>query len=229
MTDLRLKNFTVVFDLDGTLVDTAPDLIGATNHVLARVGLTPRPGEELRPWISFGARRMIEEALSQSGRSLTSNEVDELLELFLDHYESNIAHGSRPFPYVVDQMLALTQAGSRLGICTNKREALTMKLLDALDLTAHFQAIVGRDTLAVSKPHPEHLLETIRRAGGDPTRAIMVGDSGVDVATARAARVPVIGVSFGYSETPISVLEPDLVLDDYGRLTEAVAALAGRL
>lgn len=226
VTDPRLADATIVFDLDGTLIDTAPDLVAATNHVLEGLSLPPRPAAGLRPWISFGARRMILEALNQSGVAARPEaEVDALLARFLGHYEDNIARFSRPFPLVVEEMGRLRAAGARLAVCTNKRENLSVKLLDALSLGGHFAAILGRDTLPVCKPDPRHLTETIARAGGRLQRAVMVGDSAVDIATARAAGIPVAGVSFGYSETPIAELNPDLVIDDYGGMTALVAGL----
>lgn len=216
---------TIVFDLDGTLIDTAPDLIGATNHVLAGLSLPPRPAASVQPWISFGARRMIVEALKQSGTAFTASEVDRLLTIFLDHYEANIARASRPYPHVLDEIARLRGAGANIAICTNKREALALKLLDSLRLTDLFGAIIGRDTLPVSKPDPGHLVGTIARAGGRLERAVMVGDSGVDIATARAAGVPVVGVTFGYSDVPIRELSPDIVLDTYANLSGVLGTL----
>lgn len=223
-----LAGTTIVFDLDGTLVDTAPDLISATNHALARRNLPARTAVELRPWISFGARRMIVEALLLSAHAATEPEIDALLEIFLIHYEKNIACESRPFPHVTEAITSLRQDGALLAVCTNKREALTLKLLDALQLTTQFAAIVGRDTLPVSKPHPGHLTGTIARAGGRTSAAIMVGDSAVDIATARAAGVPVIGVTFGYTDTPITELGPDVVLADYRDLVPKIMQLNAR-
>lgn len=220
-----LRDSTIVFDLDGTLIDTAPDLIGATNHALGSVGLPPRPGAELRPWISHGARRMIVEALLASAQPAADAEVDRLLALFLKYYESNIARESRPFPGMLEALDALAASGARLAICTNKREGLTMSLLAALGLTDRFAAIVGRDTFAHCKPHPQHLIGTIERARGTLARSVMIGDSGVDIATARAAGVPVAAFTFGYSETPIAELFPDVVLDDYAGLVASLPAL----
>lgn len=220
-----LRDSTIVFDLDGTLVDTAPDLVGATNHALGDLGLAPRPAAELKPWISFGARRMITEALLTSTHLADETEVDRLLALFLGWYEANIARESRPFPGVLDALDALAQRGARLAICTNKREALTLRLLTELGIAGRFDAIVGRDTLAVSKPHPGHLLGTIARAGGAPQQAVMIGDSEVDIATARAARVPVVAVTFGYSQSPVAELAPDVLLDDYAMLVEHLPRL----
>jgi phosphoglycolate phosphatase len=220
-----LAGATIVFDLDGTLIDTAPDLIGAANHVLAGLALSPRPAEALKPWISFGARRMIVEALAQCDADRSEAEVDHLLASFLTHYEGNIAQLSRPFPNVIEEIADLTSAGARVAICTNKREALAVKLIDALDLSGLFTAIIGRDTLPVCKPDPGHLTGTIVRAGGMIERAVMVGDSGVDIATARAAGVPVVGVTFGYSDAPISTLNPDVAIDTYAGLQGVLGGL----
>lgn len=213
-----LRDATIVFDLDGTLVDTAPDLVGATNHALASLGLAAREARELRPWISFGARRMLVEAMIASQAPATEDEIDRLLVLFLAYYEANIARESRPFAGSMEVVAALRAAGARLAICTNKREALTARLLAELGIADAFDAVVGRDTLPVCKPDPRHLTEAIGRAGGDAQRAVMVGDSAVDINTARAAGVPVVGVTFGYSETPIAELAPDALMDDYVEL-----------
>ena len=150
------------------------------------------------------------------------------LDRFLEHYLANIAHESRPFPGVEDVLDALAAEGAALAVCTNKREAWSRLLLDLLGMTPRFRAIAGRDTFAVCKPDPGHLTGVIAAAGGDPARAIMVGDSGVDVATARAAAVPVIGVTFGYSDTPLAALGPDAVIGHYRELRPAIRALAGR-
>lgn len=220
-----MKNLTVVFDLDGTLVDTAPDLVGATNHALSDVGLPAVPSPVLRPWISFGARRMIVEALAHANRPMPDVEVDRLLGLFLGYYEVNIARESRPFPGAVAAISALREEGATLAVCTNKRESLTRSLLRALDLDRHFDGLAGRDTFAVSKPHPDHLLGAIRLAGGDPAQALMVGDSDVDIHTAKAARVPVVAVTFGYTATPVAEFNPDRVIDHYDALLPAIRDL----
>ncbi|MDX2309123.1 MAG: phosphoglycolate phosphatase [Hyphomicrobium sp.] len=222
-----MRGLTVVFDLDGTLVDTAPDLVGATNHALADLGLAPVDAGTLRPWISFGARRMIVEALAAHGRSLPDPDVDRLLDRFIGYYEVNIARESRPYPGVVETVAMLRDEGATLAVCTNKRESLSRLLLDALALTPHFAGLAGRDTFLVSKPHPDHLYGAIRLAGGDPGRAVMVGDSDVDVATAKAAGIPVVAVSFGYTQVPVHDLAADVVIDHYRELPAAIAGLAG--
>lgn len=220
-----MLDVTLVFDLDGTLVDTAPDLVGAANHVLAGLALGPLPAAELRPWISFGARRMIVEALASHGVSRDDAAIDSLLARFLDYYVANIAAASRPFPGAVAALDRLLARGATLAVCTNKRHELATQLLDALALSARFEAIAGRDTFPVSKPHPDHLLGAIEMAGGDPARSVLIGDSAVDVATARAARVPIIGVSFGYTDTPMHALQPDAIIDHFDQLEAALASL----
>jgi phosphoglycolate phosphatase len=220
-----MRDLTLVFDLDGTLVDTAPDLILSTNEALASLGLAPVADRVVRPWISFGARRMITEALLAAEHHASEREVDAALDRFLAYYADNIALRSRPFPGTEAALDRFAAAGARLAVCTNKRESLTLKLLDQLRLTARFAAIAGRDTFPVSKPHPDHLLGAIRMAGGEASRAIMVGDSEVDIATAKAARVPVIAVTFGYTQIPVADLAPEAIISHYDEIDEAVRRL----
>lgn len=222
-----MKELTIAFDLDGTLVDTAPDLVAATNHALADLGLDPVPATVLRASIGFGARHMIAAGLTATGRDRPAAEIDRLLTLFLAYYENNIAAESRPFDGCLAALDHLKDNGVRLAVCTNKRISLTQKLLDALDLTRYFGGIAGRDTFPVNKPHPDHLRGAIALAGGDAARAIMVGDTTVDIATARAAGVPVIGCSFGYSDVPISDLTPDRLIHHFDELGPAVASMLG--
>lgn len=217
-----MRDLTLVFDLDGTLVDTAPDLIHSTNHALASLGHPPVAAAVVRPWISFGARRMIEEALVSLGDSRTDPEIDTALERFLEFYAANIAVDSRPFPGTLAALDRFAARGAKLAVCTNKRESLTLSLLDQLDLTRRFSAIAGRDTFPVSKPHPGHLLGAVRLAGGEAGRAVMVGDSEVDVATAKAAGIPVVAVTFGYTGIPLDQLSPEALIDHYDDLDAAV-------
>lgn len=220
-----MPRLTVIFDLDGTLVDTAPDLVRAANYSLAQAGLPPVSADVITPFVGFGARRMIVAGLSAHGVSLNDTAIDDLLARYLSFYADNIAVESRPYPRVVEEIEILRQRGAAIAICTNKLEAMSRRLIGALALEHHFAAIVGRDTLPVCKPHPDHLLAAILRAGGDPATAVMVGDTETDIATARAARVPVIGVSFGYSPVPIDRFAPDLVMDQYGGLADRVQRL----
>jgi phosphoglycolate phosphatase len=194
-----LKDATIVFDLDGTLVDSAPDLTNALNDVLVRRGHAPIAAGVIRCAVGRGARIMIETALAMAG---IEDDVDRMLAEFLEHYEANIAAQSRPFPGAVDLLERLAERGARLAVCTNKRESLSRRLLQELGLSGHFAAIAGRDTFPVSKPDPGHLTGTIALAGGNPARALMVGDSEFDFAAAQAAGVPVVLVRFGYGPLP---------------------------
>ena len=221
MTRTILTDATIVFDLDGTLVHTAPDLTNALNDVLTRRGHAPVSAEYIRATVGLGARAMIEAALARTG---ADENIDEMLAAFLVHYESNIANESRPFPEATKVLARLEAAGARLAVCTNKREYLARKLLRALDLDGRFQAIAGRDTFAAGKPSPLPLTGVIAAAAGDTAQALMVGDSDVDIRTARAAAVPVVFVSFGYG-APLGQEPPDATIDHFNALEAATAGL----
>ena len=162
------------------------------------------------------------------GVAKSEAEVTKLHELFLPYYEANIAVFSRPFEGASDVLDTLRQAGARVAVCTNKFEALSKSLLEQLGLAGRFGAIAGRDTFAVFKPDPGHLRDTIVMAGGSIARAVMVGDSEVDVATAMAADVPCIGVSFGYTPRPMRELGADAVIDHYREFLPALQTVLGR-
>lgn len=213
---------TIVFDLDGTLIDTAPDLIATLNIILEREGLPPVEYDSARRMIGGGAKAMIERALAAEGRVSSKAELDRLFAAFIEHYAAHIADHSRPFPQLEATLEHLAGEGHRLAVCTNKLEWLSVRLLDALQLTRHFAAVCGQDTFGVQKPDPRMLRLTIERAGGEPTRAIMVGDSGTDIRASRAATVPVIAVDFGYSEVPIALLRPDRIIGSYTDLPAAI-------
>jgi phosphoglycolate phosphatase len=216
---------TIVFDLDGTLVDTAPDLVDTLNIVLAREGLPPVPFDTARAMIGGGARTLIERGLQAEGRPGGGAEVDRLYKDFVAHYGDHLADRSQPFPGAIAAIEQLAERGCRFAVCTNKLEWLSIKLLDALGISGHFAAICGQDTFGVQKPDPQILLQTIRKAGGQSARAVMVGDSINDIEVARAAKVPVIAVDFGYTETPVSALDPDVVIGDFNKLPAAVDRL----
>jgi phosphoglycolate phosphatase len=217
---------TVVFDLDGTLVDTAPDLIETLNLVFTRDGLPPMDYAAARNMIGGGARRMIESALKYEGRVLADGAVDRMFGDFITRYAAHIADRSQPFPGLDAALDRLAKRGCRFAVCTNKLEGLSRLLLEALGLAPRFAAICGQDTFGMQKPDPEILRRTIQAAGGALQRAVMVGDSGTDIATARAAGVPIVAVDFGYSEAPIRDLRPDRLISHFDELADAVFALA---
>ena len=213
----------VAFDLDGTLADTAPDLAASLNHTLARLG---RPGidpESVRHLVGHGARALLRKGLAASGDSSEAL-VERALPIYRDHYAANICVGTRLYPALEEAMAALTARGVALAICTNKPERLTHLLVEALRWTGRFAAIVGADTLAVKKPDPAPLREAIARAGGG--RAAFVGDSIVDADTARAAGIPFVAVSFGFSDRPADRLGADAVIDGYEELVPALERLS---
>jgi phosphoglycolate phosphatase len=216
---------TIVFDLDGTLVDTAPDLIGSLNVLFAREGLAPIAPDDGRGMIGGGVRRLIERGLSLRGRAFTAAEIDLLFADYVTYYAEHIADKSRPFPGVEAALDVLAAGGSRFAVCTNKLGWLAVRLLDRLGLSQRFVTICGRDTFAIEKPDPEILRRTILAAGGDLADSIMVGDSGTDIATARAAGVPVVAVDFGYTDVPVAQLDPDRVISHFDALPAAVGAL----
>lgn len=216
---------TIVFDLDGTLVDTAPDLINALNHVLVREGLSPLPLASARNLIGAGARKLLERGLEAEGRFVPPEEMNRLAADFIDHYAEHIAVESRPFEGLEAALDTLAARGCRLAVCTNKLEWLSNRLLDELGLSTRFAAICGADTFGVAKPDPAILRQTILKAGGEVSHAVMVGDAGTDVGAARRAGVPVIGCTFGYTDVPIAELDPDGLIHHMKDLPAAVEAL----
>jgi phosphoglycolate phosphatase len=219
---------TVVFDLDGTLVDTAPDLINALNFVLEREGLPPVPLLSARNMIGAGARKLIERGLELDGRAASVADITRLLGDFVAFYADHIADLSRPFEGLESALDDLEGRGYHFAVCTNKLEWLSKLLLDRLGLSARFSAICGADTFGISKPDPGILQQTVARAGGHISSAIMVGDAGPDIGVARRAGIPVIGVAFGYTEVPIAELKPDRVIRHMNELPAAVERLMVR-
>ena len=215
----------LAFDLDGTLVDTAPDLIAALNVVLSREGIAELPLASARNLIGGGARKLIERGLEVAGRSCTTVEIDRMMKSFIAYYADHIADHSRPFAGLEAALDELAARGFLFAVCTNKLEWLSRLLLDRLQLSQRFAAICGADTFGIAKPDPTILRQTVARAGGHMARTIMVGDAGTDVGVARRASVPVIGVTFGYTETPIEELKPDRVISHMSDLPQAVSEL----
>lgn len=215
----------IAFDLDGTLVDTAPDLLGTLDHVLSAHGIAPVDRDEARPMIGGGARMLIVRALNRTGVEVSPEELDRLNRQFLDHYAAHIADASRPFPGLEAALDRLQARGAVLAVCTNKLEYLARLLLDGLGMTARFAAITGADTFGVAKPSPLPLLSTIAACGGQVGRAVMVGDSATDIATAQAAGVPSVAVSFGYTETPAAELGADRLIHHFSDLEAALEDL----
>ncbi len=209
----------IVFDLDGTLVDTAPDLLDSLNHCLAQGGYKTAKPEYLRQFVGHGARVMITRALSMQHTTPDEAELDHLLNIFLAHYTSNMPGKSRPYPGALDAVERLSHAGFRIAICTNKYQHLSDALICELGLEDRFAAICGSDRFEVRKPDPRHLTETIRTAGGDISGSVMIGDSSTDIKTAKAAAIPVVAVDWAYTDQPVSTYQPDVVISHFNELT----------
>ena len=215
----------VVFDLDGTLVDTADDLIATLNRVLADEGVRAMTRDDAGALLGAGAKAMIARGFSLVGEDLAPERLDRLFARFLPIYEADIAAHSRPFPGAVAALDRFEAAGWRLAVCTNKLESLSRRLLGELGLLDRFAAVCGGDTFPTRKPDAGHLLGTIEKAGGTIRRSVMIGDSGTDVNAARNAGVPVVGVTFGYTDRPVETYGPDAVVDHFDALFDAVAGL----
>ncbi|CAN0656264.1 phosphoglycolate phosphatase [Nitratireductor aquimarinus] len=213
----------IVFDLDGTLVDTAPDLLDSLNHCLATVDMEPVKSEDINRIVGFGSRVMIERAFALRQRHLAEGQLDALQAIFLDHYTANVPGRSKPFPGAIEAIERFQAAGYTTAVCTNKLEGMSLSLLEALGVIGHFKAICGGDTFPMRKPDPGHLLRTIAMAGADPERAVMVGDSRTDIDTAKAAGIPVIAVDFGYTDRHVSAFEPSRVISGFDELTVEMA------
>ena len=221
---IALPSPTIVFDLDGTLVDTAPDLAATLNVVLTRHRIPPVTLDFVRPLIGHGAAALIEKGLREALVGVGDAQLKGMLVEFLEHYEANIAVDSRPFDGVVAALERFQSDGYRLAVCTNKRENLSKKLLDTLDISSFFAAIAGPDTFHVQKPDPQHILKTLGAAGGHAARAVMIGDSKNDILAAQAAGIPVIAVDFGYTPEPVSKFKPDHIVSHYDEIVPLVRA-----
>ncbi|WP_082529305.1 HAD family hydrolase [Aurantimonas sp. Leaf443] len=215
-----------VFDLDGTLVDTAPDLCASLNHCLASAGMGALPLERVRPHAGHGSRVMLAKAYEWDGRTIEGAALDREVARFLEHYAENIAVDSRPFPGVLQAMDRLEAAGWRLAICTNKYERFAVKLIAALGLSHRFEAVCGADTFATRKPDAGHLLGTIDRARGARERSVMIGDTSTDIDAAANAGVPSILLDFGYDPEPRARERATTIIAHYDQLD---AALLDRL
>jgi len=211
---------TVIFDLDGTLVHTAPDLLRATNHVLTGQGRRAVELDDIIETVSFGAKEMIKRGFELTGDPIDLPQLEVLFLRFIDFYIANIAVDSKPFDGCLDLLEKCQARGMKLGVCTNKMETLAVKLLAELDMLKYFSAIIGQDTINIPKPDPAPYREAVSRVGGNIHKSIMVGDSKVDIQTAKAANVPVIALTFGYSYKPVETLGADYVVGHYNEMAK---------
>jgi phosphoglycolate phosphatase len=220
-----LKGATIAFDLDGTLVESAPDLVGTLNVILGEEGLSPLPLAEARDFIGRGAAWLLKRGFSAAGAEIHPEHAEPLLQRFLAHYNAHIADESYAYPGCIEALTVLKDAGARLVVCTNKLTGLSENLLGQLGMTAYFDAIVGADAVSAIKPDKAHLIEAVAAAGGDIGRTVMVGDAATDAGAARGAGAGLILVSFGYTEIPAAELAPDVLIHHYDELVESCLRL----
>lgn len=225
--DIELTpDWTAVFDLDGTLVDTIGDLVAALNHVLVAQDCPALSEDKARTMVGHGARALIIRGFAAAGRQVSDNDLVRLHGDFLSYYRDNLTRLSRPLPGLVEALDQLAASEWRLAVCTNKQEFYARKLLEELGLAQRFRVIVGSDTFSVQKPHPDVYLSTVSAAGGLRGRSVMIGDSKTDHDTARAAGVPSVLVTFGYCDVAVESLQPDALISSWPQLLPALARLA---
>ena len=225
---MTANNPLLVFDLDGTLADTADDLVATLNAIMANEGAPPVANAEARNMVGLGARKLIQLGFGAAGRTVSPERLEELFTEYLAIYEANIAIHTMLYPGVLASLDRFASVGYRFAVCTNKSERPALKLMNALGVSNRFRAICGQDTFAWCKPDARALLATIEKAGGDPAHAIMIGDSKTDIETAKNAGLPVVAVDFGYTDIPVRELGPNRVISHFDELWGAVAELRPR-
>lgn len=229
MTRAGVPGLAVVFDLDGTLIDSVGDIVGAANRLLAEEGRPPVSRDAGRSMVGEGAAPLIERAFAATGDPVAPDAMPGLLERYRAIYERHPVEDTTVFPGVVEVLEALAAGGAILGVCTNKPHGVSELVLAELGLARHFAAVLGGDALPVRKPHAGHLEAVIDAMGGAAHAAIHVGDSPTDVAVARNAGVPVVAVTFGYSRVPHADLGADALIDDFTALPAAIHAVRARV
>mgnify|MGYP001801113472 CR=1 FL=1 len=220
----RLKGWTIVFDLDGTLVETAPDLLGALNHTLGRAGLAPVELSVIHIMIGDGAKAMIAMGFGFHGQSVDDIAMEDHWNVFIAHYRDNVVVDSFLYDGVVEAMEALDAEGATLAVCTNKQQVLAERVLTEIGIADRFAAIVGADSVPNRKPDPGHIVEAVIRSGGDPSRAVMIGDSRTDEKAARNAGLPFLFVPFGYEAAPADEIDAVAIVHHYSELLRSVMA-----
>ncbi len=225
MTDHDLEGWTIAFDLDGTLVETAPDLIGTLNRMLAARDIPRMPVEAAQHLVGHGALALLRHGFQEAGALWHEAEASVLLEEFLADYIQHIAEFSRPYAGVIGTLERLAARGAILCVATNKRTDLSVALIEALDMTRHFAVICGPDRVSARKPDGAHIREAVLMSGGDPARAIMVGDGAPDVQAAKSAGVPSVVVTFGYTPVPAKDLGGDVLVDRFDQIEAAINGL----
>jgi phosphoglycolate phosphatase len=218
---------TLVFDLDGTLVDSAPDLADSLDLLLVEQGKQPLGLDVGRSLIGHGISNLVAKGLERSGLKLDRAELEKRITRFHEIYAANLSRRTRAYAGVEQALPQFREQGFRLAVCTNKLERYSRQILHDLKLAQHFEQVAGPDTFGIAKPDPRHLLLTIESIAGNGKPALMIGDSEVDVALAKAAGIPVIAVSYGYSKVPLADLMPDALVDSFAELPTQISRLSG--
>jgi phosphoglycolate phosphatase len=216
-----MKPPIAVFDLDGTLVHTAPDLVASLNHALAHHGHAPEAYSELALYAGTGGRGMLNHLFGKRGMAPAETEIMAIIETFLWHYDQAMPGQSSVYGGAIELINGLRTAGFKTAVCTNKPQVLANKLLTGLNISEFFDAVCGADYFSVRKPDPKHLTGTINIAGGDAKRCVMFGDSQTDFDTAIAADIPIVGVTFGYSPVGLDQFNLSRTISHYGEINVA--------
>ena len=216
---------TLLFDLDGTLADTAGDLCETMNVILSRHGRARVPEARVRHLVGGGARLLMERGFEETGDPVTDTLLDQTFQEFIDYYSEHIADHTVLWPGMEPLLKRLAAAGINMAVCTNKVEFLARQVLAALHIDQYFPVVIGGDTLPVKKPDPEHLFAAVRLLGGDNASTIMVGDSEADIDAAINAEMPSICVSFGYSRLPVEELGATAIIDHFDEFPAALAKI----
>ena len=214
-----MHDVALIFDLDGTLIDSLPDLATALNRMLLGLGLRELAAAEIRAMIGDGTRALVQRALAATGGV---TDLEKSHSKFADFYERGLTQHTNLYPGVRETLAELRASGARLGICTNKSQNMTVAVLYAFGIADHFAAIVGGDAVPFKKPNPNHLAAVIKQLRADLGDAIMIGDGENDFAVARAAGIPVIMLNYGYLHTPRERLSPDAWLERFTDIPQTV-------
>jgi phosphoglycolate phosphatase len=217
---------SIVFDLDGTLIDSLPDVLASMNLMLAEEKRRPLSLTELSNMVGRGVTPMVEDAYNMTGKAIASPiELKDAAQRYINHYKANPVGHTVVFPNVIETLRKLKEDGFCMGICTNKPYEMTLLVLEGLKIDIFFDGVTGGDNLPFNKPDPRHILTTLVLMKSEANRAVMVGDSWVDAKGGRDAGLPVIAVDYGYNSEPIESLEADNVIGDFALLPQAISKL----
>lgn len=220
---------TVIFDLDGTLIDTISDIKTALDISLSNYGIEPLPTSVLKTLVGKGSKILIEKTLKNSNIHPSSIQIKNILKDFLYNYKTNISKKSTPFPGIINTLEWLSQNQIKTAVCTNKYESFARLLINNLGLDIYFHAITGGDTFEFRKPHQDHIFKTIEIAGGSANKSVMIGDSITDINAAKNASIPVIAVSWGYSDVDIKTLDADFTIDHGSEIIPTIKKIFNKM